>query len=145
MQQINEMLNIIEPNLLTPDQISELLPLLDELDAWIKQVKEYALNSALNGNEIPGFKLVEGRSIRKWLDENNVRNVLKENGYDLKTFEEVKLISPSKAETLIGKKAFSELLSSEVDKGQGKPTLVPNSDKRQALNISNVSFKDFEE
>lgn len=137
------LLNIIEPNLLSNEQIGKLLPLLDDLEAWIKQVKEYALNEAINGNEIPGFKVVEGRSLRRWISEDKVKEAIKNSIYNLEDFTESKLISVSKAEALMGKTTFKELLAPLVEKGDGKPTLVPLSDKRESF-TSNISLKDFE-
>lgn len=142
MNQI-ELLEMIEPKLLTKEQIANLLPILDDLEAWCKQVKEYALNEALSGNDIPGYKVVEGRTNRKWTNEQDVIKAINNSDYDLIDFEEIKLISPSKVESLIGKKAFNELFINLIEKTEGKPTLVPLSDKRQAIK-SNINFNDFE-
>ena len=92
-----------------------------------------ALDDALSGAEIPGWKVVEGRSNRKIVDEEGLAQVL------LKDFEEAKIFKPKTLETitnlekLVGKKEFQEISTGFVEKPQGKPTLVVESDKRPAI------------
>ena len=70
------------PDLLTDQEISIVLSQCDELIRWANDVKEYALDYMMKGNEIPGFKIVEGRSNRKYLDEQKVADVVTDAGYD---------------------------------------------------------------
>jgi hypothetical protein len=98
----------------------------------------YATDSAINhGKEWSGFKVVEGRSNRKYKDEDAVADAAKANGY--KDIYHQSLITITEMQKLMGKKQFEEILGDLIYKPQGKPTLVPISDKRAAVNISNVN------
>lgn len=99
------------------------------------------LVQALSGTEYPGFKVVEGRANRKYTDEEAVAFVVKDNGYDP---YEKKLLGITAMTSLLGKKKFEELLSALITKPQGKPTLVPTSDKRPALNTAKDDFSEEE-
>jgi hypothetical protein len=117
---------------LSPDEIAAILPQLDLITGWIKAVKEHAIGEIEHGRAIPGHKLVAGRSLRQWDDaeaaEAALRAVKKLKVADIFT---KKLISPSQAEKLLGKK--HKLLAEHVVKPQGKPTLAPETDSRPAL------------
>lgn len=129
------------PARLTDDEIAAILPLLDQLIDWSNDVKEYALQEALNGTEYEGFKVVEGRSTRKYKDEEAVASAVTDAGYDP---YQKKLLGITDMTALLGKKKFEELLGKLVFKAPGKPTLVPVSDKRPAMNTANEDFKDIE-
>ena len=103
------------------------------------QFKEYALQQALSGVEYPGFKVVEGKSNRKYSDENAVASTVEAAGFDP---YEKKLLGITAMTSLLGKKKFNELLSGFITKPQGKPTLVPESDKRPALNTAKDDFSE---
>lgn len=129
------------PPLLSDEEISEILEKLDDLISWANTIKDYALNTALKGKEWPGFKLVEGRSIRKYSDEEAAAMALKAAGYH--DIYKQSLITVTEAEKILGKKKFNEVLGNLIIKPQGRPTLVPVSDKRPTLNQS--AIQDFKE
>lgn len=125
------------PEKLDNTEIAELLPRIDALTAWAADVKGYALQQALSGTEYPGFKVVEGRSIRKYADEAAVAEAVTAAGYDP---YERKLLGITAMTSLLGKKSFQELLGHLITKPPGKPALVPATDKRPALNTAIDDF-----
>ena len=125
------------PPLLTDSEIEEVLSKLSDLTKWANEIIAYATDAAVNhGKEWHGFKVVEGRSVRKYKDEEAVAGVAKANGY--KDIYRHSLITLTEMQKLMGKKKFEEILGGLIHKPPGKPTLVPLSDKRPAMNISNV-------
>ena len=100
------------------------------------------MNAALSGKQWRGFKLVEGRSVRKYTDEVAVAKAANAAGYH--DIYKKSLISITEMERLMGKQEFSEVLGGYVVKPQGKPTLVPDTDKRSAINVSDPN-NDFKE
>lgn len=132
------------PDTLEDAEIAAILEKADELAAWAADVKEFALQQALGGVKYAGFKVVEGRSNRKYTDEDAVADTVKKAGYDP---YEPKLLGITAMEKLLGKKQFARLLSGLVEKPQGKPALVPESDKRQEMNIDKAASaaEDFKE
>ncbi len=127
------------PANLNQSEIAAILPKIDSLVNWAADVKEYALQSALSGTNYPGFKVVEGRSNRKYTDEEAVAFTVKNYGYDP---YEKKLLGITAMTSLLGKEKFNEILSEFITKPSGKPTLVPETDKRPALNTAKDDFKD---
>lgn len=125
---------------LSEDEIAEILPQIDSLVSWAEDIKSYALEQALSGVRYPGFKLVEGRSNRKYTDEDQVAKAVTDAGYDPYDRSVKGITAMTK---LLGKKKFDELLGSLTFKPQGKPTLVPKSDKRPAM--KNSAQEDFKE
>ena len=124
--------------LLATEEIAEILGKIDDLISWGNDIKEFALTEALRGVHIPGYKLVEGRSNRKYTDENEVIRVLQEN--NLNPFDEPKLLSITELVKRICKAKFVELVDKYVYKPTGKPTLVEESDKRPVLNLAKLDF-----
>lgn len=124
---------------LTSEEIAAILPQIDTLVSWADDIKAYALERALSGTSYPGFKLVEGRSVRKYTDEAAVIDVVATEGFD--PFEK-KLLGITAMQKLLGKTKFDELLSGLIEKPKGKPTLVPESDKRPAVSTATLDFKD---
>ena len=123
------------PPILADEDIEEILMKLDDLTSWANDIKAYALEAAVShGKEWRGFKLVEGRSIRKYSNEETVAEAAKAAGY--RDIYETKLIGITAMEKLLGKAKFQEILGGLIEKPPGKPTLVPLSDKRQAINTS---------
>lgn len=126
---------------ITIKRLADILTQADEIISWISDIKELALTKALEGTEIPGFKLVEGRSNRQITDEAALAQILAQNIskpekiYKPKTLETITTL-----EKLFGKKRFAELAKDYIVKPPGKPTLVPNSDKRPALNSPEDDF-----
>ena len=132
-----------DPGLMDPKELGELLGELDAIKTWVAQVESYALERALQGNAIPGFKVVAGRSLRTIKDTAAAMLVLQRAGFDEATYckpKELKTITD--LEKLLKKKGFQELLGDFVVKPQGKPTLVPESDPRPELSSADMDFKD---
>ena len=126
------------PATLEDDEIAAILIKADELAAWAADVKEFALQQALSGVKYDGFKIVEGRSNRKYIDENAVADTVKKAGFDP---YEPKLLGITAMEKLLGRKKFAEILNGLVEKPQGKPALVPETDKRPPMNTAAEDFK----
>lgn len=125
------------PPLLTDDEIEEVLAALPDLTKWANEIMAYATDAAVNhGKQWNGFKIVEGRSVRKYKDENAVAEACKKAGY--KDIYRSKLITLTEMQKLMGKKTFDEVLGDLIIKPQGKPTLVPVSDKRGSMNITDA-------
>ena len=118
------------PPTLTDAEVAYVLDKADELVAWVSDIKEYALKAAIAGRSFSGWKLVEGRSNRKISDEAAVIEAVSKEGKD--PFEK-KLLGVTALEKLLGKSRFNEILGQYVVKPQGKPTLVPESDKREPI------------
>ena len=129
------------PPKLSPAEIAEILPRVDDLINWAEDIRTYALNQALKGEKYPNFKLVEGRSVRKFRDEAQVASVVSAAGYDP---YEKKLLGITAMTKQLGKKKFDELLGNYVVKPQGKPVLVPVTDKRPEFSTANNDFSEKE-
>ncbi|MBQ8383430.1 MAG: DUF2800 domain-containing protein [Clostridia bacterium] len=125
------------PALLDDEEIADILGKVDALTAWASDVKEYALQQAVSGKEWTGWKLVEGRSNRKYTNENAVAATVEGAGFD--PYEQ-KVLGVTAMQKLLGKTRFEELLAPYIEKPQGKPTLVPESDKRPAMNTAKNDF-----
>ena len=125
------------PPLLEDDEIEAILGKVDELVSWASDIKDYALQAALSGKRWDGWKLVEGRSNRRYIDETAVAQTVEGAGYDP---YEHKVMGITAMEKTLGKGRFSELLGSLVEKPAGKPTLVPASDKRPEINNAKHDF-----
>ena len=125
------------PPLLTDEDIEDILAKVDNLVAWAGDIKEYALQQAISGKEWTGWKLVEGRSNRKYTNETAVIDAVEGAGFDP---YEHKVLGVTAMQKLLGKSRFDELLAAFLDKPQGKPTLVPESDKRPVMNTAKSDF-----
>jgi hypothetical protein len=123
----------VKPPLITNDEVGQILERARDLAKWVKDLEEYALAECLAGNEIPGWKVVEGRSVRQFTDTDAAFKVLTDAGYEEAVLYERKPITLSATEKLVGKKKFGEMLAQYVDKPPGKPTLVVESDKREPI------------
>lgn len=126
------------PATLDDTEIEAVLEKADELAAWAADVKEFALQAAIGGKEWTSWKLVEGRSNRRYVNDEAVAATVTNAGYDP---YEKKLLGITAMSALLGKKNFKEIIESAglVEKPKGKPTLVPMSDKRPAMNISKAA------
>jgi hypothetical protein len=134
------------PPLLTVTEIGEVLKTADELKAWVSDIAAHALAEAVNhGVRYPGWKLVEGRSNRVYADETAVAKALTLSGYPEDQIYTRKLKGITDMEKQLGRKAFAELLSGQVVKPEGKPCLVPESDKRPELSSTDSAKADFSE
>nr|DAQ74861.1 MAG TPA: Protein of unknown function (DUF2800) [Caudoviricetes sp.] len=125
------------PPLLEDSEIEVILSRADQLVSWVNDIKEYALQQAISGKDWTGFKLVEGRSNHRYTDEAAVTQVVTNAGFDP---YERKLLGITAMQKLLGKSRFEELLSAYIEKPQGKPTLVPESDKRPVMNNAKTDF-----
>lgn len=125
------------PALLDDEEIADILGKVDALTAWASDVKEYALQQAISGKEWTGWKLVEGRSNRKYTSEAAVAATVEGAGFDP---YERKVLGITAMQKMLGKTRFEELLAPYIEKPQGKPTLVPESDKRPAMNTAKNDF-----
>ena len=127
------------------DQIAAILPLLDSAESWIKDIREYAAGSALQGEKFHGYKLVRGRRpARAWTDENEVRAQLLRSGYGPETYERTVLRPPGDIAKALGAKAYRSLIEAAglVKQGEGSLILVPESDKRPEYNSADAAFED---
>ena len=129
-----------QPPLLTDEEVEEILGKLDSLMDWASDIKDYALQAAISGKHWSGYKLVEGRANRRYTDENAVIAAVKAAGYD--PYDEPKLLGVTAMTTLLGRKQFNDILGGLITKPQGKPTLVPESDKRPAMTTILDDFKE---
>ena len=127
------------PATLDNTEIAAILEKVDEMISWGNDIKEYALQQAQSGVHFEGWKVVEGRSNRKYTDEEAVAFKVKDAGFDP---YEKKLLGVTAMCTLLGKKKFEELLDELIYKPPGKPALVPESDKRPAMNTAIEDFKE---
>ena len=127
------------PATLDDTEIAAILEKVDEMISWGNDIKEYALQQAQSVVHFEGWKVVEGRSNRKYTDEAAVAFAVKDAGFDP---YEKKLLGVTAMSTLLGKKKFEELLGGLIYKPPGKPALVPESDKRPAMN---TAIEDFNE
>lgn len=135
-----------DPPLLDQNEIADVLGRATALRSWVADVLDYALAQARDhGVRWPGWKLVEGRSNRKYVDDDEVIRALKNAGYTEKDIFEEVLKGITKMEKLLGKKKFTELLTDAglVIKPPGKPTLVPESDRRPEINSTTSAIEDF--
>ena len=126
-----------DPPLLSDEEIADVLSRMDDLVSWASGVREYALQAALDGRRFAGWKLVEGKSVRKFTDDASVAARVADAGFDA---YEKKMLGLTALEKLMGRKAFQSLLSDLVVRSEGKPVLVPVSDKRAELNPAGVEF-----
>ena len=130
---------------LSPEEIAEILGKIDRLTKFAEDIKDSALTKALDGEEIPGWKVVEGRSIRKYVgSEEEIVRQCEGAGYDQALLYERKLLTITNMEKLMGKKQFAEVLGAYVEKPEGKPTLAPESDERPAMTNESAA-EDFAE
>jgi hypothetical protein len=125
------------PPLLTDTEIEEILSVLPGLTKWANEIISYATDAAVShGKEWNGFKVVEGRSVRKYRDEVQVAEKAKQHGY-IDIYRQ-SLLPMTEMQKLMGKTKFEEILGDLIYKPPGKPTLVPKSDKRPAMNVSDA-------
>lgn len=127
------------PATLDSIEIAAILPKIDQLISWGNDLKEFALTQAQSGTHYEGFKVVEGRSNRKYTDDTVVAVTVTNARFDP---YEKKLLGVTAMTTLLGKKRFDEQLDGLIYKPPGKPALVPESDKRPAMNSAKDDFND---
>ena len=129
---------------LAPHEVADVLRMEPMVTLWLKKVKEQALTSLMNGEELPGYKLVEGKlGNRKWKNERAVFEMLTRVGYDETDITETKVLSPSQMDKAIGKKKVAELLEDYIERAPGAPTIAPVTDKRPAYDRVAEAQNDF--
>lgn len=129
------------PHLLTDAQVGDVLARALDLEAWVKDMKDYALTAALAGREIAGFKVVEGRGSRDWTDLDAAFKALQERGVAEAMLYERKPVTPPALEKALGKRPFAETAGDLVVKKPGKPALVPESDPRKPYIAAAMAFE----
>ncbi|WP_462385412.1 DUF2800 domain-containing protein [Intestinibacillus massiliensis] len=135
----------VDARLLTYPEIGRALERAKPFIKWFKDIEEYALQSALEGKEIPGWKVVEGRSRRQFDNTDTVFEELQAAGIDGALLYERKPLALTGIEELLGKKAFENLCGSHVVKSAGKPALVPEGDRRKPFNSAVADFEGLQE
>ena len=133
---VREMLDAVDwasrdPKTLTVDEAAAVLPMAKNLSSWMKELEDYMEGLAISGHNIPGYKLVAGRSVRKITDEEKACDLLEKAG--CKNYLTLKGITS--LEDTVGKKRLAEVLGDLIVKPEGKPTLVPLSDKRPEIDM----------
>lgn len=133
-----------QPQELTDEEVADILSRADAFTSWLSKLKDYALEEARdNGRKWPGFKLVEGRSTNRYKDEELVGYVLEHEGFQTEDiYKPRELIGITAMKKLLGAKKFKDILADYLVKPQGKPTLVPESDKRPEWNAATDDFEE---
>lgn len=126
------------PSKLEDGEVEVILEKVDEMVAWANDVKEYALQQALSGKQWDGWKVVEGRANRRYINEEAVAAKVEAAGFNP---YEKKLLGITAMTKQLGKNRFEELLNELIEKPPGKPVLVPESDKRPAMHTAADDFK----
>lgn len=126
-----------KPPLLNDAEIADILSHVDELTSWAADIKDFALKQAVSGKKWEGWKLVEGRSNRKYVNEDLVADIVKKAGFN--PYEE-KLLGITAMQKMLGNKRFNELLANQTIKPAGKPALVPETDERPEITTANNDF-----
>ncbi|MFH5182909.1 DUF2800 domain-containing protein [Paenibacillus sp. TAB 01] len=134
-----------DPNRLTVEDTAKLLGIIDDIKKWCDQVGAYAYKQAtMNGIRYPGYKLVSGKSSRKFTNIGTVKEILLGEGYEPEDIlKPEELISLTDIEKKLKKKRFEALLGGCIERSEGKPALVPESDKRKELNTGDSARDDF--
>lgn len=133
------------PPLLSNDEVGAILKKGRDIKQWVADLEEWTLKELLKGGMVAGWKAVEGRSTRAFADQEKAFKILIGSGIDEALLYERKALTLASVEKLIGKKEFNELLSDQVVKPQGKPTLAPQEDKREAITLRTSAEEDFKE
>ena len=136
-------LDFRKPPELTDTEVSEALELGQRLKQWLTDLEEYALGACLDGREIPGFKAVEGRSVRAWTDPDAAFTAARAAGVPEEMLYERKPVTLAALEKIMGKKPFAEAMAEYVTTPPGKPTLVKADDRRKAITNRSSAEEDF--
>ncbi len=131
-----------DPAMLSDEEVSLALNDAKSISNWCGKIQQYATDRISSGQGLPGWKLVEGRSTRRWSDTTAVTDTLINAGFDYKDISDVKLKGIPDMEKLLRKEAFNSLLGNFVVKAPGKPSLVPADDPRPAIETAEQAFKD---
>ena len=134
-----------DAELLSPDEAGAILEKAADIEGWLTDLRKFVSDTLTAGAPVPGWKMVEGRSVRKFADEDQVVEAMTKAGYDEALLFERKLISLTRMEKDFGKKAVAEVLGDLVVKPKGAPTLAPESDKRPAYQFEAQVLEAFDE
>ncbi|MDL2317946.1 DUF2800 domain-containing protein [Eubacteriales bacterium OttesenSCG-928-A19] len=126
------------PDLLTDEEILDILPVAESMNNWVQDLIAYATQQAVEGTHWQGYKLVAGRSIRKYTSEAEVVRAATEAGYT--DIYKTSLLGIGELEKRLGKKAFGEVLGRFIIKPPGTPTLVPETDPRKSISTAEMDF-----
>lgn len=141
--------NVLEPKNMSPDMLSRILQIAPKFIAWFKDVQTYATAAMINeGIEIPGYKVVEGRSIRVITNPDAIVETLKTSGFSEEDYlEPTKILGITALEKNVGKKLFNELCKDYIIKPTGRPTIALETDRRVALDVKQfkLSGQEFED
>lgn len=136
---------LVSPDLLRPEEVSRILDRAEAYKNWVEAVKDYALDKAKQGTKWPGYKLVEGRSVRKLTDIPAVEKLLVKHQFDRgKIFKPQELVGITEMEKVTGRKFFDEHIAPFTSKPAGAPTLAPESDKRKEYRDASADFEGIE-
>lgn len=122
-----------KPPLISSAEVGQYLQQGEDVARWLKDLQEWALAECLSGREVPGWKAVEGRGSRDWTDMDAAFEILQQSGIDRAVLYEEKPLTLAQVEKIVGKKDFEGAVGSYVVKKPGKPALVKESDKREAI------------
>lgn len=134
-----------EPLVLSLKEAGEILKKAKDIEAWLKDLKALVTGTLISGGEVPGWKLVEGRSTRKLASEDEVVKAMTEAGYDASLLYEKKLLTLTQLEKDFGKKEIARVLGGLIVKPAGAPQLAPESDKRPAFTPADAIVAAFDE
>lgn len=130
--------------LLTPDEAGEVLKMAKDIESWLKDLKEFVQATLLKGSPVKGWKLVEGKSVRKISDELEAVRLLNEAGYPSEVLYEKKLLGITGLESVVGKKRLAEVLADVIVKPKGSPSLAPDTDPRKEWVSEEQTLEDFD-
>lgn len=130
---------------LSPAEAGEILSRAAGMKDWLARLEEHVKDACLAGTEIPGWKIVEGRTRRQYTDEAEIEKRLRAKKYKVSEIYEKTLLGITKMEKLIGKTKMDEIIGDLIEKPQGSPTLVPESDKRPAWAPEEETLAAFDE
>lgn len=120
--------------ILAPHEVAEVLAMEPLVSLWLKRVKDQALTTMLNGEQVPGYKVVAGRGSRGWADDLEAAKLLEAAGYTREEITETALLSVAKMEKALGKKKVAELVGGQILTRTGAPTIALETDKRPVYN-----------
>lgn len=129
---------LVDPRLLTPDQLSAILEKADIIEDWLRSIRQHVQTQLESGTDVPGWKLVPKRASRVWVSEQAVKEYAASQQLEFEELYELKLKSPAAIEKIVGKKNLPKELVSSVSSGY---TLAPASDPRPA--VTNVASDEF--
>ena len=134
-----------KPPLLSNDEVGDILIRARDIKQWVADLEEWSLKEILAGGDVTGWKAVEGKSVRSFVDIEKAFEIIKASGVDEALLYERKPITLTAVEKLLGKTEFKELLADQVVKPAGKPTLAQEADPREAISLRSSAEEDFKE